>query len=345
MSAPCPALTIYDLLLRRGSFQLGPLSLRVAAGRCTAIVGPSGSGKTTLLRCIAGFETPDAGRIAIGGRAVCGDGRPVPPDRRGLGFVFQDGALWPHLTALQHLTFAAPALGRDGARALLASAGLGQLHDRRPDSLSGGEAQRLALLRALAPAPPLLLLDEPLRSIDVHRRDELVVLLHRLAAERELTVVLVTHDRDEALALASDLVVLHEGRIVERGDAAQLLQQPRTAFTARLLGGAACLPAHAVEGGYRTPLGVVAAATNGAMQLAVLPGDLRAVAAADPDDSGPTGIVTACLPDRGGHLLQVALGDQRVPACSPSPLPRGSTVRLQFTSRPRLLPLLPAEDA
>ncbi|MFN6196594.1 MAG: ABC transporter ATP-binding protein, partial [Planctomycetota bacterium] len=247
------SVAVTDLRLQRPGFALGPLSFAAPAGGRLAIVGPSGSGKTTLLRCLAGLERPDGGAIRIGEQVVAQGATFVPPDRRGVGFVFQDGALWPHMPALQHLTFAAPGLGAAAARELLGKAGLGAHADKKPAALSGGEAQRLGFVRALAPSPAVLLLDEPLRSVDVHQRDAMALLLRGLADERGLTTVLVTHDRDEALALATDLVVLRDGQLVEAGPALDLLRAPRTAFTAAFLAGAACLPTTARGDVVETP--------------------------------------------------------------------------------------------
>lgn len=340
MSQP---VTVTDLCLRRSGFTLGPLSFAAPAGGRLAIVGPSGSGKTTLLRCLAGLERPDAGRIVFGDRTVAGDGVFVPPDRRGVGLVFQDGALWPHLTARQHLTFAAPGLSAAAAEALLARAGLADLAGRKPPALSGGEAQRLGLLRALAPAPAVLLLDEPLRSVDVHQRDALVLLVRALADERDLTTILVTHDRDEALALATDLMVLHQGQLVEQGPALRLLQQPATAFTAAFLAGAACLPATAAGDGVDTPFGSFPRPTGerGDLRLVLLPGDAGAEAAeptAAGTDGAPVGRILATTPGEGRFRVRVALGEQIVVATAGQPLPVGALARLSLRGAPRLLP-------
>ncbi|MBK8097930.1 MAG: ATP-binding cassette domain-containing protein [Planctomycetes bacterium] len=331
------AVTILDLELPRGSFHLGPLTLAVARGSRTAIVGPSGSGKTTLLRCLAGFERPTRGTIHIGEHTVVDARTCLPPDRRGVGFVFQDGALWPHLSALQHLTFAAPGLGKDAARALLARGGLGHLADRKPDTISGGEAQRLGLLRALAANPRVLLLDEPLRSVDVHRRDELVLLIRSLVDERGLTMVLVTHDRDEALALADDLVVMHDGKLVERGPALTLLQQPRTAFAAAFLGAAACLPTTDRGTAIETPLGTFRRpnGTTGDLLLCVMPGDATATAATA---DLPAGKVLACTPAAGAFSLRVAFAGQIVQATAAAPHHAGAMVSVALQATPRLLP-------
>lgn len=321
-------------------FRLGPLSFAVQSGGRLAVVGPSGSGKTTLLRCLAGLERPHGGAIRIGDRLVDGPGAHVPPDRRQVGLVFQDGALWPHMTALQHLTFAAPGLARSDALALLERGGLAAHAHKKPAALSGGEAQRLGLLRALAPRPAVLLLDEPLRSVDVHQRDQLVLLVRTLCDERDVTMILVTHDRDEALALATDLVVLRDGRLVEQGSAAALLTAPRTAFTAAFLRGAACLPAAITNGRATTAFGAFdlpqGTRTDGAadgLRLVLFPGDVEAGAGGD----GPAAQVLAALPDPDGLRLKVACGDQILIAHAAT-APAGDTIRLRLRVPPRLLP-------
>jgi len=334
---------VAGLSCRRGGFTLGPLSFVVPARGRWAVVGPSGSGKTTLLRALAGLDRLDGGSVRIGDRLVAGGNTHVPPDRRGAGLVFQDGALWPHMTALQHLRFAAPALSRDDALLLLRAAGLEALADRKPAKMSGGEAQRLGLLRALAPGPGVLLLDEPLRSVDVHQRDGLVLLLRTLADARGLTTILVTHDRDEALALATDLAVLHQGRLVEQGPAATLLRDPQTAFTAAFLAGAACLPT-SPDGRDRiaTPFGSFPrpAGNHGDLRLVLLPGDALAAPAqgtvARP--AQPLGSVLTALPADAGCTLRVSLGDQIVHAHADATLPPGTTVHLSLRRPVRLLP-------
>lgn len=329
---------IQALHLRRAGFTLGPLAIEVAASTRLAIVGPSGSGKTTLLRCIAGFERVDGGDIRIGEQLVAGDRVHLDPALRGVGMVFQDGALWTHMTSLQHLTFAAPGLGKAQALALLERAGLGAQAHKKPPRMSGGEAQRLGLVRALAPSPGVLLLDEPLRSVDVHQRDSLVTLVRELTEERRTTTILVTHDRDEALALADELVVLCAGKLVEHGPAAELVQRPRTAFTAAFLLGAACLPARREGQTVVTPFGTFAPpAESGDLRHVLLPGDVRVAA----DASAPavaTAKLIAATPDATGFHLRLALGDQVVHCRHDRALPSGSMVRLVLNGNVRLLP-------
>lgn len=338
------AVSIDQLQCSKGSFRLGPLSLEVAAGARVAIVGPSGSGKTTLLRCLAGLQTPDSGTIKIGETVVNDSTTRLPPADRHLGLVFQDGALWPHMSALKHLRFAAPGLSKKHALALLERGGILAQAKKKPGAMSGGEAQRLGLLRALAPSPSVLLLDEPLRSVDVHQRDGLVLLLRNLCDERNITSILVTHDRDEALALADHLVVMGNGQMVEQGDSVDLLEHPKTAFTAAFLRGAACLSANANgNGGLHTVFGEFEAPTDGAptgagngddLRLVVFPGDVTA----DETCDGPEAKILATTPSEGdGMRLRVACEDQILIArthCRPST----ATTRLRLDAPPRLLP-------
>jgi iron(III) transport system ATP-binding protein len=332
--------TVTDLTFRRPGFQLGPVSFRVPAGGRFAIVGPSGSGKSTLLRCLAGLERQHGGSIRIGDQVAADERIHLSPDRRQLGLVFQDGALWPHMTALQHLQFAAPGLPKAEALALLQKAGLAEQADKRPAQLSGGQAQRLGLVRAMAPKPAVLLLDEPLRSVDVHQRDALVLLVRTLADATGTTTILVTHDRDEALALADELVVLHEGHLVEQGQALQLLQQPACAFTAAFLQGAACLPTTTTaDGAVATPFGTFPRPRGEAadLRLVLLAGDVRAEATA-PGQRGPRGRILAAVPGEAGLRLRVAVGEQIVPAMAATLLPVGSEAHLVLQNPPRLLP-------
>jgi iron(III) transport system ATP-binding protein len=331
-------IAVQDLRLRRVGFELGPLSFSVAAGGRLAIVGPSGSGKTTLLRCLAGLERPDGGTIRIGERVVDQGGVHVAPDQRGVGLVFQDGALWSHMTALQHVLFAAPRLDKSAAMALLDRAGLGAHAAKKPAALSGGEAQRLGLVRALAPAPAVLLLDEPLRSVDVHQRDALVLLLRELAEENHVTTLLVTHDREEALALAADLVVLHGGKLVEQGQALELVQRPRTAFTASFLLGATCLPTTVHGDRLRTPFGEFPrpASGGGDVRLVLLPADVSVQS--NGVGGGVAARVLGASPADAGFRLRLAVGDQLLHANSAAALPAGSRVFVTLAHEPRFLP-------
>jgi ABC-type Fe3+/spermidine/putrescine transport system ATPase subunit len=201
------------------------LSLVVAAGERVVMLGPSGCGKTTVLRLIAGLERPDTGEISIDGRTVARAGRNlVPPHERRLGFVFQDLALWPHLTVRQNLDFVMGSVGvprverADKIREILGLVRIDTLAGRHPHQLSGGEQQRAALARALVGHPRVLLLDEPFSSLDPDLRVALRGEVERLQRALHLTSVLVTHDRDDATALADRIVEMRQGRAVEERD-------------------------------------------------------------------------------------------------------------------------------
>ena len=331
------AVSIDQLQCSRANFRLGPISLEVAAGARVAIVGPSGSGKTTLLRCLAGLQKPDSGTIKVGDTIVDNENTRLAPADRQLGLVFQDGALWPHMSALKHLRFAAPGLSKKNALSLLERGGILAQAKKKPGTMSGGEAQRLGLLRALAPNPAVLLLDEPLRSVDVHQRDSLVLLLRSMCNERNVTSILVTHDRDEALALADYLVVMRDGQLVEQGASLELLERPKTAFTAAFLRGAACLSATPNGNGRMTTVfGELdaPAGTNDDVRLVVFPGEVTA----DETSDGPEAKILAATPSDGdGIRLRLACEDQIVIARAHR-VPTSDTTRLRLDAAPRFLP-------
>jgi ABC-type Fe3+/spermidine/putrescine transport system ATPase subunit len=216
------AITLADVTKRFGSHRaLDKVSLAVATGKAVVILGPSGCGKTTLLRVIAGLEVPDAGEVVLNDITVSAAGRTiVPPHRRRLGFVFQDLALWPHLTVWQNLDFVLDSTNASRTersrrtQEALALVRIEQFSTRYPHQLSGGEQQRVALARAIVGEPSLLLLDEPLSSLDPDLRAELRSELARLQHSLTLTMVYVTHDREDAVALADHIVQMRTGRIV-----------------------------------------------------------------------------------------------------------------------------------
>jgi iron(III) transport system ATP-binding protein len=226
------------------------VDLEVADGSITAIVGPSGCGKTTLLRVIAGFESPDQGSVFLGGRQVCGGGIWVPPHRRRLGYVAQDGALFPHLTVAQNLAFGLPRnqrRSRAGLRSriveLLELVSLDpDLADRRPDQLSGGQQQRVSLARALAPRPGLVLLDEPFSALDAGLRASTRAAVAGVLAGQDVTTLLVTHDQAEALSFADQVAVMRAGRLTQTGPPRQIYEAPVDLATAAFVGEAVTLP-------------------------------------------------------------------------------------------------------
>jgi iron(III) transport system ATP-binding protein len=225
-----------------GSVALREVSLQVEPGTFVVLLGPSGSGKTTLLRCLAGIERVTTGTITIGHRTVAGDRVHVPPDQRNLSMVFQDYALWPHLRVRENVAFALrrTKLPKPDAqartRAMLERVGLGRLADRYPNELSGGEQQRVALARALVAGTGLILCDEPLSNLDADLRERMRVEISALVRESGATAVYITHDQAEAFALADQIGLLQNGRLVQFGKPEQIYTQPATPFVARFTG-------------------------------------------------------------------------------------------------------------
>lgn len=221
---------------------LSDVSLKLGAGRFLVLLGPSGSGKSTLIRCLAGIERPSEGRIALGGVPVA-DGRlHVAPERRDLAMVFQDFALWPHMTVCENVRFAlrrrrlTRPQARQMALAMLGRVGLGALGERYPHELSGGEQQRVALARSLVAQPQLLLFDEPLSSLDATLRERLRIEIGTLVRESGASAVYITHDQSEAFALGDEIGVLQDGRLVQRDTPERVYRCPASAFVARFTG-------------------------------------------------------------------------------------------------------------
>lgn len=241
-----PSLEIRKLEYRAGDFALH-IDLGLEEGEYGLIVGPSGSGKSTLLRLVAGLLEASSGSIQLGGREL----RCLAPEERRVGLVFQDYALFPHLSARGNIEYGLKLAGlsrserREASLALGSAFHLGELLDRRPSELSGGEQQRVALARSLAARPDLLLLDEPLSSLDPSLRRELRAEILERVREAGVLALQVSHDLEEALAMADRLFVMDAGRIVEAGRPEDLWERPRTAFAARLVGRG---PVLAVEG-------------------------------------------------------------------------------------------------
>ncbi|WP_344814797.1 ABC transporter ATP-binding protein, partial [Microlunatus aurantiacus] len=237
------------------------ISLHVRAGSTTAVLGPSGCGKTTLLRLIAGFLRPDSGQIHVGDRVLSDERTFVPPHLRAVGYVRQDGALFPHLDVAANITFGLPRAQRRRAERvpeLLELVGLpANLARRRPDQLSGGQQQRVALARALARRPQVVLLDEPFSSLDAGLRTATRSAVAAALAERDATSILVTHDQAEALSFADQVAVLRDGRLVQIGAPADVYTAPADPDLARFLGEAVVLPAEATGTVAQCALGTV----------------------------------------------------------------------------------------
>ncbi len=244
-----PAVELRNLTKRYGKADaLAGVDLDLAPGSFTVLLGPSGSGKSTLLRCVAGIERVSAGTIAFDGRTVAGPRAHVPAEERGLAMVFQDYALWPHLSVADNVRFAlrrlrlgkAEAVAR--SEAMLARVGLDGFGPRYPTELSGGEQQRVALARALVAGPGLLLFDEPLSNLDADLRERLRVEIATLTRETGATALYITNDQSEAFALADRIGVLDRGRLVQVGTAEDLYRDPATPFVGRFTGLAGELP-------------------------------------------------------------------------------------------------------
>ena len=234
------------------------LSLRVAEGEILALLGPSGCGKTTTLRLIAGLENPDAGTITLRGQVVAGPGRAVPAEERGIGIVFQDYALFPHLTVADNVAFGLPrAARRSRVEPVLDLVGLGGFGPRYPHELSGGQQQRVALARALAPAPALMLLDEPFSNLDADLRAQMRDEVERILRTSGTTAVFVTHDQEEAFTLADRVGVLQAGRMEQLAPPQELYHRPATRFVAAFVGAADFLPGLVTAQGIVTEVGDV----------------------------------------------------------------------------------------
>ncbi|MCZ2811065.1 ABC transporter ATP-binding protein [Modestobacter sp. VKM Ac-2979] len=299
------------VVVRRGTLALD-VELAVADGEVLAVLGPNGAGKSTVLRVLAGLLRPDAGRVEVDAEVWNSPDVHLPAHARSLGMVFQDHLLFPHLSVTENVAFGPRTRGtpRPAARAAaedwLARVGLAGLGDRRPGQLSGGQAQRAALARALVGRPQLLLLDEPLSALDARTRLTVRAELHRHLGDYPGSAVLVTHDPVDAMALADRVVVIEEGRVVQAGTPAEVARRPRTDYVARLVG-------------------LVLLAGQGAgTQVALDGGGVVAVAE---DVAGP--VFVAVRPESVALYLQRPVGSPRNvwPLRLAAATPHGSVVR------------------
>ena len=249
---------------------INQVSLKLHQGELLALLGPSGCGKTTLLRTIAGFETPEIGWIKLAKQSVCGQGASIPPERRDVGIVFQDYALFPHLCILENVSFGLKHLSRHRrlpkgqvrtlAQEAIQLVGLTGFEQRYPHELSGGQQQRVALARALAPRPSLVLLDEPFSNLDVqvrlYLRQEVRSILKGVGASG----IFVTHDQQEALAIADRVAVMRAGRIEQLGSPEEIYRRPASRFIADFVTQANFIAAHRSVDGWQTDLGLISKA-------------------------------------------------------------------------------------
>ena len=236
------------------------VDLAVAAGGLVALLGPSGCGKTTLLRCVAGLERPDSGEVRVDGRVLSGPATFVAAERRRIGMVFQDAALFPHMSVARNIAYGLPRRAPDrGARVAdaLALVGLSGFEHRMPATLSGGQLQRVALARALAPRPSVILLDEPFSNLDAPLRAELRVEVRRMLTSIDATALFVTHDQEEAFLVGDEVAVMGGGQVAQQGGPTELYELPATREVAEFIGDANFVPGLAAGGEAETALGAV----------------------------------------------------------------------------------------
>ena len=278
---------------------LHDIDLNLQPGTTTAVVGASGCGKTTLLRLIAGFERPDAGTITIDGREVASADSAVAPHRRGVGYVAQDGALFPHLTVGQNIAYGLRGTARGEVRArvseLLETVSLDASYaSRRPHQLSGGQQQRVALARALARHPVLMLLDEPFSALDTGLRASTRKAVAGLLSDAGVTTLLVTHDQEEALSIADQVAVMRDGRFTQVGSPQHVYRQPTDRFTAEFLGDCISLPCTVASGVADCALGrIPVQADDGPATLVLRPEQLVATVVSDSERIDGVGTVIA----------------------------------------------------
>ena len=303
LGADVPAVRCVGLAKRFGAtVAVREASFEVGRGALMALLGPSGGGKTTLLRMIAGFESPDEGSIEIDGRTMVNGRTPVPPEQRRVGMVFQDFALFPHLSVRDNVAFGAPkGPDRDERVAsVLLLVGLESSGERMPHQLSGGEQQRVALARALAPRPAVVLLDEPFSNLDAALRARVRDEVRQILRAADTAAVFVTHDQDEAFGLADQVGILLDNTVVQVGTPEDVYLHPASLDVARFLGEANVLDGVASGGSVVCELGTLAiggdAGLTGPVKVAVRPETLRLHP--DPED-GPS--VTAEVVGREFH--------------------------------------------
>lgn len=301
------------------------LSLSVREGELLTLLGPSGCGKTTTLRLIAGLEEPTAGTVTIADEQVADGDSALPPEKRDVGIVFQEFALFPHLTVSENVAFGLTDLDDAETEArvesLLDLVGLSEFGGRKPDQLSGGQRQRVALARSLAPEPDILLLDEPFSNLDVRLRVEMREEVRRILKEAGVTAVSVTHDQEEALSISDRVAVMHEGNLEQVGRPEEVFEQPESRFVAEFLGQASFLRGLARPDHVETTLGHIEAAgiegydaeyAGADIDVLVRPDDLKATPC---EETKADGVVVHRQYTGPSFVYRVELGSGDVVAC------------------------------
>ena len=283
------------------------LCFEVYTGEIFALLGPSGCGKTTTLRLIAGFERADAGEICVDGQCFEGAKTHLPPEARGIGIVFQEYALFPHLNVSQNVAFGLkklpPRLRDERVMAVLEMVGMTPFKNRKPHQLSGGQQQRVALARSIAPNPKLILLDEPFSNLDAGLRHSTREEIRALLKNAGMSAVFITHDQEEALCFADRLAVMHDGRIEQIGTPETVYRRPQTPFVADFLGATNLIDGEAKGDCAETPLGRfrIAPSTRGRVLLSIRPEHL---VMAQPDGAGHSnGVGEIVMREFKGHDL------------------------------------------
>lgn len=305
---------------------LDNLSLHAEPGEIIALLGPSGSGKTTALRLIAGFEMPDAGVIEIGGTIMADERTFVPAEHRGVGMVFQEYALFPHLTVEENIAFGLrkldPRTRTQRITGMLETVGLGAFGRRYPHELSGGQQQRVALARALAPRPSVLLLDEPFSNLDSDLMAQMHHEVYTILRELGTTAIFVTHDQEEAFMIADRVGILNRGRLEQLGRPEEIYHRPATRFVARFVGKADFLPGRVTEEGIITEVGslpnVSGLPAGASVEVMIRPDHVELI----PDPAGNAMVISRQF--RGPDYLVVVQ------------LPSGTTIHSHQTSMLRL---------
>ena len=335
-----PVLQLEEVTKRYGGVTaLDRVSIGARRGELLAVVGPSGCGKTTLLQVIAGLTDVDAGRVAIGGRVVAGAGAWVPPERRRAGVVFQEHALFPHLTVADNVGFGLPRAAdrRTRCAEALDLVRLGHLARRYPHELSGGEQQRVALARALAPRPAVVLLDEPFSNLDANLRLQLRQETATVLRASDVTAVFVTHDRQEALSLGDRVAVLNDGALEQVDHPAVVFHTPRTRFVATFIGEADLLAGDVSDGVAHTVVGALAVTgvgADGPVDVMVRPHEVVV------DVVREANATVGHSEFRGAHVLHVlaldAGGELRCEVPHTRALDQGARVRVTVDASHRL---------
>jgi ABC-type Fe3+/spermidine/putrescine transport system ATPase subunit len=331
-----------------GRTVLDGLDLDIAAGEVVSLLGASGSGKTTLLRIVAGLHDPDRGEIALDGRTVWSAGAAVPPERRRIGMVFQDYALWPHMTVAQNLSFGLKAQGVAAAEIAqrldhaLEVTRLGGLSARYPAELSGGQQQRVAIARCLAARPALMLFDEPLSNLDAALREDMRVEMMALVHREGITALYVTHDQAEAMAVSDRIAIMRQGVIAQFDTPQRIYDAPADSFVAGFIGGFSLLPVSVAGGRFRIaaddgPPLATDSPLSGSGMLVVRPEDAR------PAELHPgnrlAGVVQARAFQGRCWRLAVGLGPHRIRLDWPEGPPVGAAIA--FSLPPERCTILP----